>query len=90
MTICWRGIMKRHPRVWAGLFAAYWAVIFLLTHVQMPHVAGAPRNTDKFVHLVFYGGFAGFVSLWLSARRAWNRKLALFVFRGRGDLCRFG
>ncbi len=80
MTIRWRGVLSRHPRVLAGLFAAYWLTIFVLTHMPMPEVEGVPRNTDKFVHFVFYGGFVWFLSLWLSARKFWNGKLAILIF----------
>ncbi len=79
MTIQWRGILPRHPRVLAGLFAAYWIAIFTLTHIPMPEVEGVPQNTDKFVHFVFYGGFVWCLSLWLSAWNDWNAKLALLI-----------
>ena len=75
MTIRWRGVLQRHPRVLAGLFAAYWLSIFVLTHIPMPEVEDVPQNTDKFVHFVFYGGFVWFLSLWLSAWKPWNGKL---------------
>ncbi|MCA9069938.1 MAG: VanZ family protein [Planctomycetaceae bacterium] len=65
----WRGVLTRHPRILGGLFAVYWLTIFTATHIEMPKVEAAPRNTDKLVHLVMYGGFAFWLSLWLASRK---------------------
>lgn len=64
----WRGVLTRHPRILAGVFALYWAAIFTVTHMEMPQVEAAPQNTDKLVHLVMYGGFAFLLAAWLTSR----------------------
>lgn len=64
----WRGTIRRYPGVLGGLFAAYFCVMFLATHIDLPQVETAPRNTDKLVHLVMYGGFAFLLALWRSSR----------------------
>jgi len=64
----WRGTILRSPRILGVLFAAYFLAMFLATHVELPQVETAPRNTDKLVHLVMYGGFAFLLALWRSSR----------------------
>jgi VanZ family protein len=76
----WRGWVSRHSHGLGLLFGAYWLLMFLATHIELPQVESAPKNTDKAVHLVMYAGFAFLLSLWLSARRRCNRILVLLVF----------
>jgi VanZ family protein len=69
MASRWQGWLSRHSRVLGGLFAAYWLLMFLATHLPMPHVESAPRFTDKVVHLVMYAGFTFLLSLWIMSKK---------------------
>lgn len=71
----WRGVLTRHPRILGGVFVVFWVAIFTATHIEMPPVEAAPQNTDKFVHLVMYGGFAFLLSVWLSAQNVPHAKI---------------
>ena len=79
MTSRWRGAVSRHPRVLGFLCGAYWLAMFLATHIKLPEVESAPKNTDKVVHLVMYAGLTFLLSSWLSARRPGSGRLVLPV-----------
>jgi VanZ like family len=76
----WRGWVSRHSRALGVLFGTYWLAMFLATHIELPRVESAPKNTDKAVHLVMYAGFAFLLCLWLSAKGLPSRKILVLVF----------
>jgi VanZ family protein len=43
--------------VWSVLAAAYWSLIFILTHIPI-HVPGAEHSLDKLQHLAAFFGLA--------------------------------
>lgn len=79
MTSRWRGGLSRHPRVLGFLLGVYWLAMFLATHIQLPEVESAPKNTDKVVHLAMYAGLTFLLSSWLSARRPGSGRLVVPV-----------
>ncbi len=76
----WRGGVPRHSRTWALVFFLYWLAMFLATHLPMPKVESAPKNTDKLVHFVMYAGFVFWLAFWQSANKPWNRTLCFWIF----------
>jgi VanZ family protein len=75
-----RGVLSRHSRALGIVFANYWCVMFVATHLELPQVQSAPQNTDKLVHLVMYAGFTFLFSLWLSTKKTYMGRTMFFIW----------
>jgi VanZ family protein len=74
-----RGVLTRHSRALGILFANYWCVMFVATHLELPQVQSAPQNADKLVQLLMYAGFAFLFSVWLSTKKTHTGRTTLFI-----------
>ena len=70
------------------LLAAYWGVLFVLTHTPLPNLP-VPGGSDKVVHLVAYFGLQFLLLVWLEFGRKLNRRnwsLAIIIIWAYGIL----
>ena len=51
------------------LLACYWVALFVATHIPLPKVSELPKNSDKGMHVLAFGGLAFLLLVWLSASR---------------------
>jgi hypothetical protein len=84
-------ILRRHKYILWSL-GIYWPVLFLLTHLPVPRIAGQSGMSDKLMHLLAYMTLTFFVWLAISPyeKVRWNRAkvwilLAVVVWYGAFD-----
>lgn len=83
--------LRRHKYILCSL-GIYWPVLFVLTHIPVPAIAGQSGMSDKLMHLLAYLVLVFFVWLAISPyeKVRWNRAkvwivLAVIVWYGATD-----
>ncbi|MEZ6064706.1 MAG: VanZ family protein [Planctomycetaceae bacterium] len=51
--------------------AAWWGLIFLLTHIPIPSTGGPSPVPDKLIHFIMYGGLGVLLPAW----KGWDRPI---------------
>jgi VanZ family protein len=83
--------LRRHKYILCSL-GIYWPVLFVLTHIPVPQIAGQSGMSDKLMHMLAYLVLVFFVWLAISPyeKVRWNRAkvwivLAIIVWYGATD-----